>query len=87
MWYNKYMPTILNEKGYRFFFFSNEGNPLEPCHIHVRKNGALAKFWVSENCSLAENYGFTAKQLNEISEIINGNMNKIKEAWNGFFFE
>ncbi|MBO4628386.1 MAG: DUF4160 domain-containing protein [Treponema sp.] len=42
------MPTVLNKKGYRFFFFSNEGNPLEPCHIHVRKNGALAKFWVSE---------------------------------------
>ena len=24
--YNNNMPTVLNEKGYRFFFFSNEGN-------------------------------------------------------------
>ena len=26
---NIHMPTVMNEKGYRFFFFSNEGNPLE----------------------------------------------------------
>lgn len=81
------MPTVLNEKGYRFFFFSNEGNPLEPCHIHVRKNGALAKFRIEQKCSLADNIGFTAQELNEISGIINQNIPKIKEAWNGFFFE
>ena len=81
------MPTVLNEKGYRFFFFSNEGNPLEPCHIHVRKNNSLAKFWVDSKCSLAQNYGFTASELNEISKIIDSNIMKIKEAWNGFFFE
>ena len=79
------MPTVLNEKGYKFFFFSNEGNPLEPCHIHVRKHGALAKYWVGTNCNLAENYGFTAKELNEIADIINSNISNIKEAWNGFF--
>lgn len=79
------MPTVLNEDGYRFFFFSNEGNPLEPCHIHVRKNGALAKFWVNKTSTLADNIGFTAKELNEISKIINNNIPKIKEAWNEFF--
>ena len=81
------MPTVFNENGYKFFFFSNEGNPLEPCHIHVRKNGSLAKFWIYEHCSLADNFGFTAKELNEISDIINQNILKIKEAWNGFFFK
>lgn len=79
------MPTVLNENGYRFFFFSNEGNPLEPCHIHVRKHGALAKFWVENECHIAENFGFTAKELKDISEIINKNIPIIKEAWNGFF--
>lgn len=39
---------FLNENGYRFFFFSNEGSPLEPCHIHIRKHGALAKFWTDK---------------------------------------
>lgn len=79
------MPTVLNENGYRFFFFSNEGNSLEPCHIHIRKHGALAKFWVENECHIAENFGFTAKELKEISDIINKNIPTIKEAWNGFF--
>ena len=82
------MSTFLNENGYRFFFFSNEGTPLEPCHIHVRKHGALAKFQIGDcQCSLAENIGFTAKELKEIESIVNKNIFKIKGAWNGYFFE
>jgi hypothetical protein len=40
------MPVILRYKGYTFFFFSNEGNPREPLHVHVRRAGVAAKFWV-----------------------------------------
>ena len=29
------MPTVFRHLGFRFFFYSNEGNPLEPVHIHV----------------------------------------------------
>lgn len=54
------MPAVFCEKGFTFFFFSNEGNPLEPCHIHVRKDGNLAKFWVTDKVSLADSYGFSA---------------------------
>lgn len=71
------MPTVFSEKGFRFFFFSNEGSPLEPCHIHVRKDGA--KFWVSDKIELADSYGFSAEK------IISKNMTKIKGAWNEFF--
>ena len=85
MCYIVYMPSILIENGYRFFFFSNEGNPLEPCHIHVRKHGALAKYWIGEKVMLADNIGFSAKELREIESIIISNTNRIKEAWNGFF--
>jgi hypothetical protein len=38
------MPTVLLIKGYRFFFFSNEGN--EPVHIHVERAECYAKFWI-----------------------------------------
>lgn len=31
------MPTVLRWKGYRFYFFSNEGS--EPPHIHIDKDG------------------------------------------------
>lgn len=40
------MPVVFRYKGYRFFFFSNEGDPLEPMHIHVRRGEATAKLWM-----------------------------------------
>ena len=79
------MPNVFSEKGYRFFFFSNEGSPLEPCHIHVRKDGNLAKFWVSDNIELADSYGFSAEDLNEAGKLAAKHIVKIKKAWNEFF--
>ena len=38
------MPRVFELDGYKFFFFSNEGNPLEPCHIHVRKSEIWLNF-------------------------------------------
>jgi len=40
------MPTLWVEDGFRFFFYSNEGSPREPVHVHVEKGGAEAKFWL-----------------------------------------
>ncbi len=79
------VPSVLLVNGYRFFFFSNEGYPLEPCHIHVRKHGALAKYWIGGRVELAENDGFSAKELKEIGIIIHDNEKILMEAWNGFF--
>ncbi|MBN2702722.1 MAG: DUF4160 domain-containing protein [Pontiellaceae bacterium] len=36
------MPVVFRYRGYRFFFYSNEGAPLEPLHIHVQKGAAAA---------------------------------------------
>jgi len=79
------MPKVLLINGYRFFFFSNEGSPLEPCHIHITKDGNLAKYWIKDKASFADSYGFTAKELREIENIANDNISIIKEAWNEFF--
>lgn len=38
------MPTILMIRGWRFFFYANEGN--EPIHIHCQKGEAEAKYWL-----------------------------------------
>ncbi len=51
------MPVILRYKGYKFFFFSNEGNPREPLHVHVRKAEASAKFWLEPQVALSDSYG------------------------------
>ncbi len=79
------MPRVLEVNGYVFFFFSNEGDPAEPCHIHVRKSGSLAKFWIEPAIRLASSDGFNSKDLKEISHIIRDNLSEIKEAWNEFF--
>jgi len=47
------MPVLFRYKGYRFFFYSNEGEPLEPLHIHVRKGELVAKFWIKPRISVA----------------------------------
>jgi hypothetical protein len=72
------MPTVLLINGYRFFFFSNEKN--EPLHIHIEKAEKYAKFWI-DPLFVAINYGFTSKELREISEIIDNNEIHIRDKW------
>ncbi|OOF47007.1 DUF4160 domain-containing protein [Rodentibacter trehalosifermentans] len=79
------MPVILRFKGYVFFFYSNEGNPLEPPHIHVRHAESEAKFWLEPEISLGRNDGFNAKELREIFIIIENNKTQFTEAWYGYF--
>ena len=50
-----------DRKWLSLLFLFQLGNPLEPCHIHVRKHGALAKYWIGEKVILADNIGFSAK--------------------------
>jgi hypothetical protein len=76
------MPTVLLINGYRFFFFSNEKN--EPIHIHIEKAEKYSKFWINPTY-VAMNYGFTGKELREISEIIDKNEELIKNKWNEHF--
>ena len=60
------MPLIFRQDGYRFFFYSNEGDPREPVHVHVEKAGCEAKFWLSPAVSLAYNDGHSASALRTI---------------------
>jgi hypothetical protein len=79
------MPEIFRFRGYRFFFFSNEGSPREPMHVHVRKDNKLEKFWVRPNIVLAESFGMSSKELNEIFKIVDNHKHQIAKAWNEYF--
>jgi hypothetical protein len=81
------MPVILRHKGYRFFFWANEGNPREPLHIHVRKGGAVAKFWVLPEVRVAESYDMSPADLRELSQVVKDNKELIERKWNEFFPE
>lgn len=79
------MPVIFKYKGNRFFFYSNEGNPREPMHVHVEGGNGKAKFWVYPFVRLAKNSGFTEATLNELLTVITENKSLIEEKWNEHF--
>ena len=73
------MPTVLRIRGFQFFFFSEEGN--EPAHIHVRKGGGVAKFWLAP-VKLAYNDGFKKQEIGEIVRLLSKHENELIRAWN-----
>lgn len=79
------MPTVFRLDGFRFFFYSNEGTPLEPMHIHVQKVGAEAKIWLSPEISLDRSDGFDAKILRKLLGIAQSNRKIIGDRWNEYF--
>ena len=60
-------PKFKEEKGYVFKIYSNEE---ERKHIHVIKAGNEAKFWLEPDIELANNYGFSDKDIKNITQII-----------------
>jgi hypothetical protein len=76
------MPTVLRVGRFRFYIFSNEGQ--EPPHIHIKAGDDQAKFWL-EPIVLAANYGFAARELNEIEQIIIDHQAELLEAWHDYF--
>ncbi|WMT91742.1 DUF4160 domain-containing protein [Pelagibacterium sp. H642] len=79
------MPVVFRYRGFRFLFYSNEGDPREPVHIHVVKDGTDAKFWLWPEVIVAYNDGFDAKTLRELLVIIESRRTEIDRAWNAFF--
>ena len=79
------MPVVFRYQGYRFHFFSNEGDPREPLHIHVTRDGADAKFWLQPDVNVAYNKGFNARTLALLSRVIADRREEIERAWHEHF--
>lgn len=79
------MPTVFRERGFRFFFYSNEGTPREPVHIHVEKSDAEAKFWLNPEVALAYNEGYDQRTIRELTGIVEANRTLIEVTWDAFF--
>ena len=79
------MPVVLRYKGFRFFFYSNEGSPREPVHVHVRGGGSEAKLWLEPQVRVATSHGFDAGALRELVGVAEGNREMIERAWHDYF--
>ena len=76
------MPTILRSGPYRFFFYSSDGH--EPPHVHVVRDGAVAKFWMSP-VRLDHSQGLRAPELRRVRSIIRAQQPAMLKAWHEYF--
>ncbi|TAN59254.1 MAG: DUF4160 domain-containing protein [Rhodospirillales bacterium] len=76
------MPTVLNHNGFRYFFFSREGN--EPAHIHVEQGERVAKFWI-DPVGLAWSEGFRNHELTKLRAMVIERRMDFLEAWHEYF--
>jgi hypothetical protein len=81
----KAMPVVFHHRGFKFFFYSNEGTPRESVHIHVEKDNVEAKFSLKPETRVAYNDGYNARTLRDLLEIVEDNKERIERAWNEFF--
>ncbi|CAM8619856.1 Protein of unknown function DUF4160 [Comamonadaceae bacterium] len=81
----RHMPVVFRYKSFRFFFYSNEGNPREAMHIHVRGADGEAKFWLTLTVYLADSDGFDARTLRELRDAVIANKDLIERTWNDHF--
>ena len=79
------MPVALRQSGLRYYFFSNEGQPPEAPHIHVKGGGRDAKVWLEPEISLADSYGFNSKELSNILQVVADNRDLLLKAWHDHF--
>jgi len=76
------VPTVGWIGPYRFFFFASDRD--EPPHVHVERDGAAAKVWLSP-LRLAANWGFTPREAFRVVRIVDSNRARFLEAWHEFF--
>ena len=71
-------PKFKQEEGFVFRIFSNEEVRM---HIHVVKAENEAKFWLEPQIELAENFGFTNKDLNKITKMVENYGDEFKRLY------
>ena len=87
------MPQIFKFGAYRVFFWSNEGKPCEPVHIHIINGKPAAnatKLWITHSgkCLLCNNNSnIPPSDLRKLIRVIEANSNIIISRWHSYFGE
>jgi hypothetical protein len=85
------MPQIFKIGSYLIYFWSDEGNPLEPLHYHIAEGVPeenATKVWITQNgrCLLCHNKSrIPAKKLKDIMDIVEARHEDIEKKWYSYF--
>jgi hypothetical protein len=77
------MPTILLVNGFRFFFYSADGD--EPIHVHVQRGMGDGKIWLQPEIKIEYMVDFKAREEQQILQIVAENKDLIIQKWNEYF--
>ena len=87
------MTQILRVGPYSIYFWSNEGDPLEPIHVHIsegRANALSTKIWITSTGKTVlcnNNSKIPEKILRKLMRIVEANSEDIVEEWLELFGE
>lgn len=71
--WRKRIPTLFRYKNYYIYFWSNEGIPLEPFHLHIAKNSPSQnsdKVWITNENIIKPDKSISNLSTREISKVI-----------------
>jgi hypothetical protein len=76
------VPRVFKKDGFRFFFYSNEH---EPIHVHVQYAGGEAAFLIGATVELRESQRIKVNDLARAEKLAEENKALIIETWNEHF--
>ena len=84
------MPQIFKVGSYTIFFWANEGDPLEPIHVHVSEtpNQNATKIWITSTgkCYLCHNKTrIPERLLRDLMRVIEARGDEVIRKWTDFF--
>ena len=87
------MPQLLRIGPYSIYFWSNEGDPLEPIHVHIpedRATSTATKLWITSTGKVIlsnNNSKIPDKILRKLIRMVEANSGDIIEEWLNQFGE
>lgn len=84
------MPKIMEILGYFIYFWSNEGQPSEPIHVHISKtpNKNGTKVWIKSNGTVQLEHNksqIPPKELKRILKTLADYHDVVIHEWKNFF--
>jgi hypothetical protein len=87
------MPQIFKVGAYLIYFWSSEGRPLEPIHVHIAEGEPVenaTKIWITQSghCLLCHNKSnIPRRKLRDMMDIIEARHTEIARRWYSYFQE